>query len=260
MSGLWRNAAHEYFVSALLDDDHLVEVGPLRSVTTFLKALANPAFIGWATRETAAAAIRNLPTLAAMVAESGPAAAQKWLQTKPGYIKDNAADLGTRAHMLAEAVARGEEIGEEDQANPKIRQYLRFLEEWQPRFVGIEQMVVNFTEGYAGTADLWAWLDGELWLLDIKTGKGTYPDMALQLAGLHHGEWWGWPDRPDLMIAPKATRFGILHLQDDKYDLLEYNVTEEDYSAFLAIKRTFEWTEGRAKSVVLGPVKREVAT
>ena len=107
MSALWRNAAHEYFVSGLLDDEHFVEVGPLVSVTTALKALDKSGpLVGWATRETAAAAIRMHEQLGVMIKESGPDAAQKWLQTKPGYIKDTAADLGSRAHMIAEAIAQ----------------------------------------------------------------------------------------------------------------------------------------------------------
>jgi hypothetical protein len=258
MSGLWRDADHRYYVSALLDEDHFVEVGPLGSVTTRLKALDKSGpLVGWATRETAAAAIRNLDVLQTMVKESSPEAAQKWLQTKPGYIKDTAADLGSRAHMIAEAIANGQEISAEDQENPKIRQYLRFIAEWQPRFVGVEMMVVSFSEAYAGTADIWAWLDGELWLLDIKTGKGTYPDMGLQLAALHNAEWSGAPDKEMLEPSPKATRFGILHLQDEAYDLIEYQVTDADYQAFLAIKRAHEWLETRAKEVVLGKVKRQ---
>jgi hypothetical protein len=259
-------------VSALLDEEHFVEVGPLVSVTTALKALDKSGpLVGWATRETAAAAIRNLDVLQTMVKESGAPAAQKWLQTKPGYIKDTAADLGSRAHMLAEAIANGQEISAEDQENPKVRQYLRFIAEWEPQFVGVETMVVNFTEAYAGTADIWCRLPTdvdedswqyELWLLDIKTGRSTFPDMGLQLAALHHAEWTNAPEpnEPAMLIpSPKATRFGILHLQDDKYDLIEYQVTDEDYQAFLSIKAAHEWTEGRAKSVVLGRVERTAA-
>ena len=92
--------------------------------------------------------------------------------------------------------------------------------------------------------------------LDAKTGKGTYPDMTLQLAGLNYAEWWGWPDKPDLVPAPKAERFGILHLKDEGYDLIEYSVTQEDYEAFLAIKKAQNWITDRAKSVVLGKVER----
>ena len=74
--------------------------------------------------------------------------------------------------------------------------------------------------------------------------------MALQLAALHNAEWTnGAGDM--LEPSPKATRFGILHLQDDAYSLIEYSVTPEDFECFLAIKRAHEWVEGRAKSVVL---------
>jgi hypothetical protein len=266
--GLWRDSEHRYFVSATLGGEYSVEVGPLVSVTTALKALDKSGpLVGWATRETAAAAIRNLPLLTQMVQESGAEAAQRWLQTKPGYIKDSAADSGSDIHMIAEAIANGQEISAEQEANLKVRQYRRFVAERQPIFVGVEMMVVNFEEAYAGTADIWANLPSEsdptifdLWLLDIKTGKGTYPDMALQLAALHNANWTnGAPETDELVESPKAARFGILHLRDDGYDLIEYAVTEEDYQAFLAIKRAHVWLETRSKVVVLGKVKKEAA-
>jgi hypothetical protein len=285
--GLWRDEGHHYFVSALLDDDHWVEVGPLASVTTVLDPMkATGPLVGWAKREVAAAALRNLDRLAEMVKESGVDSAAKWLTSIPDYKRDTAAYAGSEAHLIAEAYANGQVI-HASVASPKVRQYLAWSQLWQPRYVGIEMMVVNFTHGYAGTGDLWAdlptgagseWATGrygekilvkpgeyELWLLDIKTGnlaKGPYDEHWLQLAGLHGAKnqmWTGSPGKAELTPAPRATRFGILHLAEDKATLWEGQVGPAEFETFLASKRAYDWLTERAKSVRIGRVERKSA-
>lgn len=268
MSGLFRDEDHRYFISATLPGGYVIgdpePYGPLKSVTNILKALDKSGpLVGWGIRETAAAALRSLDLLKQMVAESGPEAAQKWLQARPYHLRDTAAERGTDAHQLSEAIDNGYPITDEQEAIPKVRQYRRFLAEWQPQMVGVEQMVVNLTESYAGTADRFCTIDGELWLLDIKTSNldksGPYEDMWLQLAGLNGGEYWGWADREDLQPAQKASRFGILQLADDHYTLWEGRITAVEFETFLQVKRTYEWLQGPLKNIKIGKAKREVA-
>jgi hypothetical protein len=67
--GLTRDAKHRY----TWNDGRLV-AGPLPSVTTVLGVLDRSGpLVGWAKRETAACAVRNLDTLATMRAAGGPA-------------------------------------------------------------------------------------------------------------------------------------------------------------------------------------------
>jgi hypothetical protein len=272
MSGLYRDADHRYYVSGTLrvsdDEGYSVEVGPLVSVTTALKALdKSNALVGWAKRTVAEIAVAKHDILGPMIAQGGAPAAVNWLKGMPDYQRDTAADLGSRVHLLAEAINNGQAISEEDAVNPKVRQYIRFVAEWQPQFVGVEQMCVNFSEGYAGMADIWCWLptgpratEPDLWLIDIKTSKldrGPYEDHWLQLAGLNGGEWWGWPDKEELEPAQHAQRFGILQLADDDYTLWEGKVGPAEYDAFVSVLHTHRWLNGALKAVKIGKVVRE---
>jgi hypothetical protein len=285
VSGLFRNADHRYYVSGTLraseDEAYSVEVGPLVSVTTALKALdKSNALVGWAKRTVAEIAVAKHDILGPMIEQGGAPAAVNWLKGMPDYQRDTAAYLGSRIHMLAEAINNDQPISEEDALNPKVRQYIRFVAEWEPQFVGVEQMVVNFSEGYAGTADIWCRLptgetlsvdtgEGirteralELWLIDIKTSnltRGPYEDHWLQLAGLNGGEWWGWPDKEELEPAQHAQRFGILQLADNDYTLWEGKVGPAEYDAFVNVLKTHKWLNGPLKDVKVGKVKRESA-
>src|SRR5450759_1599793 len=72
--GLTRTAAHVY----TWNDAGTVH-GPLPSVTTILKVVDKSGpLVGWAKRETAACAVRNLDALVAMREAGGDAAATDW--------------------------------------------------------------------------------------------------------------------------------------------------------------------------------------
>lgn len=48
--------------------------------------------------------------------------------------------------------------------------------------VAIEMPVVSETFGYGGTVDWLGYIDGKLWLVDIKTSKGLFPEHEYQVS------------------------------------------------------------------------------
>lgn len=135
------------------------------------------------------------------------------------HLKDKGAEKGRTAHDLLEDWARhGTPIsmkGVNDYARPRVRAAARFLVDVQPKVVegGVEVMVWDYHRMLAGTFDLLAWIDGELWLLDYKTSKDIYTSHALQLAG-YEGM------RIDLGLRP-VDRMGVVLLKDDGTYVLE---------------------------------------
>jgi hypothetical protein len=97
-------------------------------------------------------------------------------------------------------------------------------------------------------------INGEIWLLDYKTGSGAYAETALQLAALHHADWAGLPNDPKKYALPKATRFGVLHVRPEQAELIPYDVTAREFEAFLACRYLTEWLELRAP-VIKTPLK-----
>jgi hypothetical protein len=250
--GLVRDARHRYSWNG----------GPwYPSVTTILGVKDKPALVGWAKRETAACAVRNLDVLTRMVQSGGPQAAVEWLKRIPDYQRDVAADLGTRVHALAEAIGRGELVTVDLELRPYLTAYRRdFLETFQPRFLAVEAMVCSERYEYGGTADAFVEIDNEIWLLDYKTGSGVYPDSALQLAGLARAQFVGRPGDPVQYPVPAATRFGVLHIRPEGARLLPVVVNRETVAAFLDARRLYAWDQGAAKSVIGEPIQPVAAS
>lgn len=238
MAGLQRDEKHRYRWGE----------GPWSpGVTSIIKMLDKSGpLVGWAKRETAACAVRNLPMLETMVQSGGPEAATKWLSAIPDFQRDTAADLGTRVHELAEAISRKLPVEVDEAAAPFVTAYLRWRDIYKPHVINAEFMVYSVQHGYGGTADMAARINGEVWLLDIKTGKATYAETALQLAGLHNADFAGRTDDPRKYRIPPATRFGVLHVRPEGAELVPYSVTDAEFAAFLALRTAHRWVEERA--------------
>ena len=248
--GLTRTDAHVYSWN-----DGKSAVAGLPSVTTVIKVLDKSGpLVGWAKRETAACAVRNLDMLVRMREAGGDAAAVNWLKAIPDYQRDSAADMGSRVHRLAEQLARGIEPEVSDAEAPFVASYRAFLAAYRPRFLAVEEMVVSLRHGYGGTLDALAVIGGERWLLDVKTGAGVYPETALQLAAYAAADFIGRPGVSRRFRLARATRFGVIHVRPEGARLVEFHVDRRTLAAFLEARRLFGWQQGQGRSVVGGTV------
>src|SRR3990172_181392 len=146
------------------------------SVTTILSGgVPKPALLPWGIKMVAEGAVEAVEsgTLAGMV-EQDREGAIRWLKGLPWAHRDKAADLGT--------------------AVP-------------------EASVFNRTERYAGTLDAIATIGGRTLVIDVKSGKGVYPETALQLAAYRWAEFVGVPDGSEQPMPPTVGA-AVLHLTD----------------------------------------------
>jgi len=242
--------------------DGTVDSGPLPSVTGILNVVdKSGALVGWAKRETAACAVRNLDMLAKMRESGGDAAAVNWLKTIPDYQRDTAADIGTRVHALAESVAKGEPVTPTEEERPFLAAFQRFLDEWRPTYLATEEMVASLTHGYAGTLDAIVEMAGDVWMLDTKTGAGVYPETALQLAAYAGADFIGRPADDKRYSIPPITAFGVLHLRPENggvYEVVPYAVDQDTFAAFLDARRLYAWRETQAPKVMGQPLGRAI--
>ena len=102
---------------------------------------------------------------------------------------DAAARIGTLAHYLVQCDLTGEtpdisEYGatEIDKAENALLSYYSWKKGKQITPIENEIPLVSEEYGYGGTIDCYCIIDGDLWLLDFKTGKAIYPEMLTQLA------------------------------------------------------------------------------
>ena len=242
--GMYRTGDHRYYWN---------DVGPYYSVTTILDIIHKQALIPWAKRTVAEFAVETYlqGNLDSLIRTKGREAAAAYLASLPDYERNTAASLGTAVHRLADMAARGHQIDGEgfqisEQAQPYVDAFRSFLGRYSAsNIVSSEKAVISFSEGYAGTYDFLLMLNGELWLVDVKTSKGLYPETGLQLAAYGNAEYIILPNDPRLYDMPHVDRYGVLHLRPDKYAqgwrFVEYQVTEHDYRAFLAARDLWAW-------------------
>jgi hypothetical protein len=194
----------------------------LWSVTTIIGTLDKPALLYWAAEQTANAAIDNLATWQAMLADRGRDEAVKWLRDarfrRPKRLL-SATDLGTVVHAVCEEYAltgtkpdrdyvadlvrqHGDNTtdveGETNLIGRMLQQFDGWLQRFTPAYQATEVCVYNPTYGYAGTADAFLTIDGIRFIGDYKTTrehldsrgqpKTPYTEVALQLAAYRHAE------------------------------------------------------------------------
>jgi len=103
--------------------------------------------------------------------------------------RDRMADIGTLAHYLIMKYLQKEKPDTSEYSKKDIDKAenctLSFFE-WEKSHslkpILIEQPFVSEEYQYGGTIDLLAYVNGDLCLIDFKTGKAIYPEMLYQLA------------------------------------------------------------------------------
>lgn len=196
----------------------------LWSVTTIIGALDKPALLYWAAEQTADAAIDNLATWQAMLADRGREEAVKWLRDarfRRPKTKLGAAPLGTVTHKVCETYALtgsrpsrefvadlveyegGRQVDVHSETKLVLRlldQFDGWLHRFQPSYQATEVCVYSPTYGYAGQTDGFLTVDGVRCIIDYKTSreprdsrgnlKTPYPEqVGLQLAAYRHAEY-----------------------------------------------------------------------
>lgn len=199
-------------------------------VTTILRnGYPKPALVGAAARESGNYVVNYWDDLQ----EMKPAQRLEAVRTAHQKAWYGAAVRGTEVHDLAARWLSGDEVQVPEPLVGHVDSYIRFANEWQPKELLVEAPIGNRTHGYAGTLDLVATLaDGQNWLLDYKTSKSEpYPEVALQLAGYRHAEFYAGPDGIELPL-PRIDMCGVVWVRADGYELVPVNA---DLHAFYTL-------------------------
>ncbi len=242
--GVHRTRFHLYYFNG---------AGPWPGVTTVTKVLSAPQLEKWKLEQVALNAIENAEQLARDRDSGKTDAAVKYVTT----LSTAAMDRGTRIHGNIESILRREavEVDPRDEAAVQgARAWLnQQAKEHGLRPLHVEAFLLHETLGYGGTLDLIAEIDGEIWLLDWKTGKSVaspsgevYRDHRLQLAAYQHAEFIACVGDPERYPLPVVQRFGLVHVTDGGTRLYEAPVTERDWIAFRACLNLHQWSKAKA--------------
>lgn len=162
-------------------------------------------------------------------------------------IVKRAGDFGTIFHQMVETFLKGGTVSYYDYTNlgdsiatqlwERFSTWHDFWEELNREHVieykeeGVEYIVYNEEQGYAGTVDFICKVDGEPQIFDWKTGNNIYPTSKQQLIaymnplGIKKG---------NLVLIPRE------YINKKGYRITPVEYTKEEYDLFLATKKVFD--------------------
>lgn len=224
------------------------------SVTTILsKGIPKPGLVPWASKMVATGAVEDIEIWAGMSDEE----AISYLSGLPNAKRNTSANLGSIIHAATESHSLDREHKEiSEEARQYVDSFQQFTADWSPKFLFTEQAVFNDTHGYAGTLDSLVRIGRTVWVLDTKTGKRVYPEVALQLAAYANAEFVGKPDGTEVAM-PVVKKGGVVHLTPEGYSFIPVRIDEEVFDAFLSVKDIFHWGWGLSGTVLRDPLVKK---
>lgn len=200
------------------------------------------------------------------MAERDPDGARRWISGAAYRYTQQRSRIGSQAHDMFERIIRGQKVGRvHPDMIPYQRHFDQFLKYVQPRLIRAEDIAYSAQHQYMGSFDAWLEvlldengrldLQGEpaLSMVDWKTGKRTYPQVALQLSGYTYA---------DTVISADGTRSPmpafdaahVLHITDQTWDFAPVKVNDEVFRHFLHLRETFRWEKELSKTVLGKPI------
>ncbi|MEU9231204.1 hypothetical protein [Streptomyces subrutilus] len=240
-------------------------------VTSILGMLAKQNFLApWQAKLTAELAVDSIEFIADMAANDRDGAVDYLKGAARRYTKVRA-NVGSEAHDLFERLIRGEYVGRvRSDLEPYVKHFREFMEAVNPEFVRAEDVAWSDTYGYAGSFDVWlyVWLDEEgiptpdrsgvrhLIMGDWKTGKNTYPDVALQLAAYQRADYVIDPDG-NREPMPEFDGAAVLHITDETWAFKPVDTGDEVFAEFLRLRGTFDWDRDLSRKVIGKPIAKK---
>jgi len=139
----------------------------------------------------------------------------KWLANK-GWdeaeaLKVAAGDKGSKVHQAIALLIEGETVniddkltnpttGEEEELTPEEYECIMSFVDWHKeqkdiKYLAHEEVVYNIKYKYAGTLDIRCQIDGQLYIIDIKTSQNIWPSHEIQLSAYYHTDNIGTPHK-----------------------------------------------------------------
>lgn len=239
------------------------------SVTSVRRMAGLPfGLVNWQIAKVCDRAVDELDTLVAMmsreprprervVEKNRRKEARTWLRAATTDQRDAAALLGTAVHQAAEmdiapadledfVDADGNVVATAEDIRPRLRQYYAWLDDSGAEVLLKERQVWNLTLGYAGSFDMLVrFPNGELWIVDLKTGKGTYSDHVLQQMAYLMAEFIGGRgviDDDATALLHQVSGVAILHLQEDGWEFIRPVADRETWEAWRGLLAFATWT------------------
>lgn len=240
-------------------------------VSAILNMYPKDALTPWAAKMAALYTVDNIDKLNDIIM-TDKSKAIRLIKTAHSRSSKKKADKGTEVHASTEMIVRAIMAGEKPKGSvpkdniPYLKQYVRFLKEFEVEPVMIETIVWDDEVGFAGRLDLAARLraiDDKLCIIDTKSGEsGIWENAALQQTAYSYASHYYDEDTDSLKEMPETHRAYGLWLRPEGYALQPLDTTEAEWAQFRRLRESLDWKRFRAKKVVgkainENPIKRQ---
>lgn len=231
---------------------------PVPSVTTLIKGgLPKDALVYWSAKAVAEYVADNRDAVDSL-RDMGREPMVQALKSVPWQARNEAAVRGTDVHVLAERLVHGDEVDVPGHLAGHVKGYADFLDRFGVDPILTERSVAHRGLYYAGRFDLIAWLNDDLWMLDIKTSTNVYGETALQLAAYAGADFYVTDDDPDTEHdLPECRRFGVLHVTEYGTSLYPMRDAWDDWTAVLAVAKRRKDIEAHKLTEITEPTELE---
>lgn len=240
---------------------YLLDGELVQSVTQVTGSLDKPGMLVSAVDHTAMWAALNRESYD-LLGEREWIAAAKRARNEPW---NKARDDGTKMHRLAESLVYGTPMPDELDGEPVsddvaalAEQVARFYDAWEVQPVVHETLIYHERNKYAGRFDLVADLrDGQRWLLDYKSGKGVYPEHALQATAYRYATHY--VDRYDVdqpMSELGIEETGVVHVRPDNWELVPVRSDPVMAGYFNHLQHVAYWAKWKREDTVRDPLPK----
>jgi len=213
----------------------------IRSVTKILQVINKPALINWASNM----AIEYVSEqIVPGVSYDELELANIWQKGRKAHWekKTDAGDIGTFLHKWVEKYINGENPGKP--VNPDLQEsvlkFLIWVKKHNVKFLLSEQVIFSKKYEYSGTTDFICTIDGNMYIGDLKTSSGIYPEMMLQTAAYRYARTEEFPEEKyvgQLIVRiGKDGTFEFAVMRDDKM----YKKMFEGFISALILSRSLE--------------------
>jgi hypothetical protein len=237
-------------------------------VTSIVGMLPKQDFLGpWQAGMAADLAIDSFDYLSQMAGRDR-AGARRYIAGAARRYTEVRSKLGSRAHDVFERLMNGEDV---DYVHPDIENHVehfrQFMVAVNPELVRAEDVAWSYAHEYAGSFDaiLRVWVDVQpdgklvitpdrsgtpiLVMVDYKTSKATYSDVALQLAAYRYADVIIDPEGVETPM-PEIDSAAVLHITDDQWSFKGVRADLDVFEHFLNLRRTFTWVREDSKDVI----------
>jgi len=240
-------------------------VGKFPSVTTILGIIAKPALVGWAKKMVALAIEPTLKAIKDGTIKPEDLDVEEILKSakaNPKSIMEEAGDIGTQIHKVLEILVN-QKMKHEDQdwegaktfiehtgvlegKDDRIVRCVWAFIDWAKKvnFIPIESelMIYSRSIGYAGTLDAVGYVDNILSVVDFKSSKAYYPEMAMQLSAYRHAY-------AEMNKKKKVAGMLVLRLgkEDGEFEAIKVQNPAKNMIAFKSALNLWKWKQNTEK-------------